>query len=339
MHIFHGLLLWFLLTIGFACSKEGQVIPGLTLQFDVWTAGYESLGGVSIATFWKNKEPFRLFGGPYHSAAYAITVFRDNVYIAGTIQQPNGHYRAVYWMNGDLVILPSTGTYTLALDIAVNEKGVHVCGVDQSSSGSTPKYWLNGISADLNGGTWAGAITIYKEDVYIAGVEASTSGAAEAKYWKNGEAFNLTSGTTETLVYDIVVDSTSVYVAGYEKNLSGILVAKYWKNGTAFDLSSGITSAKATAITLSPTAVVTAGIAYAPTNQTSGIFWKNTTPFLLDALDNQTAVHGISLFNQDVYTAGSDRNKACYWINKKQVPLTDGSSPAEAHSIFVQAKK
>lgn len=332
-------LLSAMLMAGFACSKEAKVNPELLFLPDVWATGYQEIGGIKVACYWKNKESFRLTTGPYHSIGYAIAWHKDTIYIAGAVQQPNGHYKAVYWVNGIPVPLPANGEYALALDIAVNDRGVHVCGVDQSSNGSTPVYWHNGMAMELNAGTWATAISLYKDDVYIAGVESSTSGLAEAKYWKNGEVNNLTTGLTETLVYDIAVDSSAVYVAGYEKNTSGVMVASYWKNGVAVNLSDGTAPAKATALALSPSAVVAAGISYAPSNRTSGVFWKNDVPFPLETLDNHTAVYGISFFNQDVYTSGNDRNKACYWVNKKQVLLTDGSSPAVAHSIFIREKK
>lgn len=75
-------------------------------------------------------------------------------------------------------------------------------------------------------------MVVVGNDVYVAGYECNgnCNGQADAKYWKNGTATNL-SGGTFSQTNDIAVSGNDVYVLGFNGSACG-----YWKNGTFVNL-------------------------------------------------------------------------------------------------------
>jgi len=105
---------------------------------DVYVIGIvAALGG----GYWKN-ERFHLL--PYADrigSLHSIEVVDGNVYVVGTAYIDNV-FNAVYWKNGELVIIESSAT---ALDIAVCEGEIYILGAKYSDSGDeTVCYWING---------------------------------------------------------------------------------------------------------------------------------------------------------------------------------------------------
>jgi len=178
---------------------------------------------------------------------------------------PEGAEYPSYWKNGNLVkldtdLLPNVDYGLIggrALSIAVSGNDAYVAGMEwngksyQDASGSTykksvAKYWKNSQPVILTDGTedaYAESIAVSGTDVYVAGTEwngksyqiqgnAYIYRKSIAKYWKNGQAINLTDGTEDAVAKSIAISGTDVYVAG---TVNGY--ATYWKNGVAVKLS------------------------------------------------------------------------------------------------------
>ena len=215
-------------------------------------------------------------------------------------------------------------------------------------------YWKNNIAVSLtNSGyltAWAHSIYVAGNNVYAAGEQNAGGGNALAVYWKNGTAVPLTDGSNYAVAYSIYVVGNDIYVAGYELLNGRWPVAKYWKNGVAMPLTGGTidNNGIAYSICVEGSDVYIAGFTG---NQYMGYqiptYWKNGIAVpLLDS--NKATGVAQSIFvdsSKNVYVAGSESSGvgisfsgvpvAKYWKNGISVPLTDGSQPANAYSIYV----
>jgi hypothetical protein len=194
-------------------------------------------------------------------------------------------------------------------------------------------------------------------DVYVAGMENNGSGVGVAKYWKNGQAIELTDGTKEAGANSIVVVGSDVYAAGSEviANRSGV-IARYWKNGSPVNLTDGSTWANANSIGVSGNDVYVAGTIVAVTDgNIHAVYWKNGNPTFLpentdpkpitdpvsskESLANSIFVSGSDVYiaGQEIVTGGPNYSllSALYWKNGNAVYLLRGEINNSANSIFV----
>ncbi|RAJ79360.1 hypothetical protein CLV59_106421 [Chitinophaga dinghuensis] len=120
------------------------------------------------------------------------------------------------------------------------------------------------------------------------------------------------------------LNDPDVYVAGWEDSVHLSPRAKYWVNGVPYSLPGG---EYAVAIALSGSDVHIVG-----TKSDNAIYWKNGVPTTLVKTGYTAIANGITVFNGDVYVAGSDdlgnvlSNRPVYWKNGIQVQLTTGGS-------------
>jgi hypothetical protein len=187
-------------------------------------------------------------------------------------------------------------------------------------------------------------------DVYLAGFEAGTSEVAT--YWKNGVKVALTDGTYGAYADGIAVSGNDVHVVGNEESANGHDIAMYWKNGVPTQLTDGTKQGYATGIALSGSDVYISGSenSFDPSGNLYSVaeYWKNGVPVVVSGSSSGASALAILVSGTDVYVAGWENKTtqtgpssyviepvAKYWKNGVAVALTDGSTLAEAFSIFV----
>lgn len=231
---------------------------------DVYVCGFQKEGSFNVAKYWKNGVETKLTNGTKHATATHIVVVNGDVYVAGA--ERDNKFVAKYWKNGTPTSLTDGVNNAYGNCIYVDGQTVYVSGSEAIGAYEIGKYWVNGgvtnvtasnkigycyaIAAangkvyvtanedmvcwyqvdgtvnNLTGGTFAEAMEVDGNDVYVCG---STFGATNnALYWKNGNLVTLASGNSHE-AHDIDVVGIDVYVCGEGDNSDNIL--KYWRNG------------------------------------------------------------------------------------------------------------
>jgi hypothetical protein len=267
------------------CLRNGRVLYTLggdarieditVVGGDVYLAGYRWGTDHNVACYWKNGERTDLGEG----IVYAITVFGDNVYTAGSYYNRDIEplkERPCYWKNGVRFDLANEANEGNAADIAVNGEDVYVVGhyVDNNYL-SNFCYWKNGVCTVLESDTapWggmreAGSIQVSGNDVYCIRYPGGRG------YWKNG--IPVLDSFENARTKNIFVLDNDVYVTGHYQSRDyssgkNNTVACYWKNGEKTDLFRG---SPASSFVSSGGSVFTAASRDADNNQIFS-YWKN----------------------------------------------------------------
>lgn len=250
---------------------------------DVYVAGFTSDG----AGYWKNGNPTIL--ASRFAVVHAIAVSGNDVYLAGQ-DLVNGRQCAVYWKNGDRIILTDTSVSGMdedATSIFIAGNDVYVCGRSFVPSIVAMKatYWKNGFPVILGNDlltSSANFITVSGEDIYVSGFQNSNT--SPAVYWKNGVAVSVTDGNGQVGITAIGVSGNDVYITGSEYN--------------------------------------------AATHTSFALYWKNGQPTYLTAKNISSSVNCIAISGNDVYMGGStsssatsSNDMATYWANGVAVTL------------------
>lgn len=197
---------------------------------DVYVCGYATIDDKYVAAYWKNGQIQSLGNTPY-SAANAIAVVAQNVYVAGNAGE-NGAL-AVYWKNGVQIPLENGK----ANAIAVNGSDVYVAG---TTSGAV--YWKNGQRVNLNDNTVDTNVTFTSATgIAVAGTDVHVIGYINnyfAVYWKNGVRLSLNNPGTYVNISNnknrVVIQDASVYIS--------FNTADYWCNGKIIHAGNGYAS-------------------------------------------------------------------------------------------------
>ena len=80
---------------------------------DIFVAGYQTINGKSIATYWKNNVPVTLSATT--SNALGIFLFGNDIYVAGYEIDSNGKNIATYWKNGVATHVGNKGSTAYAI--------------------------------------------------------------------------------------------------------------------------------------------------------------------------------------------------------------------------------
>lgn len=262
----------------------------------------------------------------------------NQVFVVGNssdFAEPNPEY----WKNGERFALPGGITYNgrnaqLATGIAVSQEDVYVCG--RYSYGAA--YWKNEIPISLDSaGSFASAITISGNDVYIAGMRPGGG----AVYWKNGQRIIL-SDSSNSSAGGIVISGNDVYIVGQIGDY-----AVYWKNGQVTYLSDGVNSASASSIAISGNDVYIAGGEHTSTGDFFGEYWKNGQATKITVSSNPSLLTSgsyVAVSNNDVYITSSIIDPSnpspgfsyiMYWKNGNPVTITDTNGTASVSGIAV----
>ena len=194
----------------------------------------------NTTVYWKNQAQYTIAPGS-ESDARSIAVTGDNIYIAGSTIPPGGYGAspACYWINGTPVFLHAHET-GLAKAILVNAGDVHIAGdIYLPGAGvqlGTAMYWKNEVPLALTGHdslSYANALALDGDDVYIAGAVAGPDYQFHAAYWKNGSLTVLDH--SYSFANGIAVFEGDVYVVGNRSVDKAIL----WKNGATTELGRG----------------------------------------------------------------------------------------------------
>ncbi len=286
----------------------------------IWIAKY-SVGGVEVA----------LSDGKKDAHVTSIVVSDNDVYASGSALNSKNQSYALYWKNGNAILLTDSTTnhYALGEDIVVVDGDVYVAGYKFNGHTNIAMYWKNGVGVELGDGkmpSYARSIFVVDSDVYVAGnaMNKLWGGTSQARYWKNGVEVKLQG----TYASSIFVLGSTVYVAG-----SFGTTPSYFKNGVVVPLNeardmgtSDIFADAENVFVVSP-----------------GIYWNNDTKKSIRDDDGvEMNVHTLFVLDDQIYVGGSTQKNgiyvARYWKNDKIISVTDGKHNAHVSSIFVVAK-
>lgn len=304
---------------------------------DVYVAGYEISGSVSVAKVWKNGVGTPISSGPNDAIASSIYVSGTDVYAGGYEDPPTGAI-PMLWKNGVGSPLPvATASKGWVSSVAVSGTDVYVAGTEETSPviTTTARLWKNGISVPLGimPGATSSAISVFVSgtDVYVAGYEATTQ--QYATIWKNGVSAHLTSSTATAVINSVFISGTDVYAVGADGPSLTV-----WKNGVPSNIVTANT-ADGYSIFVSGSDVYIVGREYNGSFNVARL-WKNGVATSLSSGTSDAGAESVYVKGTDVYIVGWQNNGtkdvAMLWKNGVAVPLTTGTTDAYAGGVFVK---
>ncbi|WP_271766686.1 Kelch repeat-containing protein [Aquimarina algiphila] len=221
---------------------------------------------------------------------------------------------------------------------------VYVVGTIHDGISYKATLWKNGEATTLsimnivsplskNHSSFATAVFVINNDVYVVGNVQSDSENTVAALWKNGVVTALTDGTYTAKANAVFVIENDVYVAGTEMGVTNKFIAKLWKNGKATIL---VNNSVATSVVVCNNDVYVAGHMSNGTKRTAKL-WKNNKEVILLETDH-TVANDVYVYENDVYVIGTrsnDTNIATLWKNGIAIPLATGENTSFANALFV----
>lgn len=259
-----------------ACSDDDNDSRPKPSGYDIYTAGYKTPSGKSVATVWKNgSELYALTDGTNDAWAYSVFVDNGTVYAAGYEQQGDAIVGKI-WVNGapKYTVAPASGSAYL-YSISVADGSLYVAGSEDVNGALTAKIWKDGTEAYAYSVSpavsQAKAVAVAGSDVYAAGSLQSGLGKQLAVVWKNDKAhFTLSDGQTDAGAIALCADGRTLYTAGLRRHTGRRLEGRR----VLYTLTDGSSSAQATAVCRSGSALYAAGYVI-DGFENEGVVWKN----------------------------------------------------------------
>ncbi len=189
----------------------------------------------STGKWLKNDVSNPLEGNGFPLYPSSIAISGNDVYVGGAIYVTNTYTKAkaTIWKNGKAVSLTEGSDVAIIYSIAISDGDVYGAGWENYSA-PVATYWKNGVAHTLASAeskySIASAVFVDHGDVYVSGYERADSANFVAKYWKNGNAVNLTNGSNSANASDIFISGNDIYVSGAE-NFENARLPVYWING------------------------------------------------------------------------------------------------------------
>lgn len=306
-------------------TDKNNLKPTITYQ-----AGSISPSSNSFQDF-TNPVSYKLTAEDGSTSNYMVTVDVRDLYIAGYEYNNSGVQVAVYWKNGNKIVLGDGITASSAESLALIGNDVYVAGSVRKSDGvNTAVYWKNGnkivLNNDPNKHSYAFSMAVSGSDVYIGGVVDNLTPC----YWKNNANTITKLDASANYSASMLAVGNDVYMGGSIYTKSNNEIPVYWKNGVMVALRDIASDGHGYVYGM---AMTENDFYAAGEDKGMATYWKNGIKTEL----GKGAAWGISISGNDVYLAGNSaegpNNVAVYWKNGNKVALTDGTNPAVALRI------
>ncbi len=319
----------------------GDQVSFSTPDMHIYIAGYELIGSVYVAKYWKDGNANNLTNGTQNAHATSVYAVGNDVYVAG--YESNGTKNvAKVWKNGMATNLTNGTNDASATSVVVDNNIVYVAGYESNGTNTIAKLWKNGVAANLTNGTYnasANAVVVTGTNVYITGAEADGAQGSQAKVWTNGVA-SILDASYEAEGLSIAVSGNDVYVAGYQASSFANLWVMLWKNGHEMTIDQGnFFFGIGRSVSVDGNDVHLAGT----TNDSGAAWWKNGSA---SALTNNyfSRANAIKVAGGTVYIVGTRRfydvvngnDLATLWVDNAPATLAHTGLFSYATSIFVQ---
>lgn len=305
---------------------------------DVYVAGWESDGNVTIAKLWKNGVAQSLGEA---TSANGVAVSGNDVLVVGCVRDPSTTATvATLWRNGVPQALTDGTRSACAEGVAASGSDVYVVGYE----GPAVMLWKNGGGEILASGCdlhcAAYDVAVSGGDVYVAGFVSEPNGPV-AKLWKNGGAIPLSAGFGSA-ARGVALDGADVYAVGEVVSACSApcvfqSTAVVWRNGAPTAWTDGSLRAMATSVAVAGGAVYAAGIQFNGTVDVP-VVWADGARTSLGSGAQAGGGNAIAVAGSDVYVAGYDGPGALYWKNGAPVRLSAPGVDGRATSIAVVAR-
>jgi hypothetical protein len=243
-----------------------------------------------------------------------------DVYVGGTIIVGVEKF-AVYWKNGVINKIPTSGTDPSVRSITFWNHHLYISGSIVSGGETKATYWIDGKEFFIPGCNSVIEIAVNNSATIILATETYNDAGGNSRrkgfLIKNGVSTRLSPESEFSAFLDLFVNGNDVYVVGWAGNASS-RKAVYWKNGILNEIPKPEPTSQDLAY-----GIVTSGNDVYLSGSVDGkaVYWKNGVRV---ALSNLVSFgYNICMGGNDLIVSGDivappSNQSACYWKNGNQ---------------------